>query len=827
MSLKSWNTCTFGHVGKQVADLQRKLQMLESMKATGTDLEAIHATKVELNRWLGIEEKMWQQRSRNNWLRAGDKNTTFFHTKASNWWLEDVDQIGQTFVRYFEELFTTSRPKVEQEMIDAVQSKVNERMNTTLTQDFHAMEVEKALKQMHPLTAPSPDGMPPLFYHHFWPIVKSIVIITVLDFLNHDVSPPKFHDTHIVLIPKTKNLEKVSDYRPISLCNVAYKIASKVVANRMKLVLQEIIGENQSACIAERLITDNVLVEHELMSHVSKKKKGKCGEIAIKLDMSKAYDWVEWECLKQIMKKLGFHEKWISTVMRCVSSVKYAIRINGQPYGSIQPTRGLRQGDPLSPYLFLLCVKGLSALLNHAAQRNAIKGVAASANGPRISHLFFADDSLIFGRATENEAMEIQRILKVYETSSGQQLNYHKTSLFFSPNTDNGIRERVKIMFGAQVIKPHEAYLGLPSLVGRDAILGIPLSLSNIQDKLIWAENKSGKFTVKSAYALALEEKACVTRADCSDELARRKIWKAIWLLKVPQKIKHFAWKAGRGILATKSNLAKRKIVSDGTCELCGHYEETVCHFLWSCDHAKEVWNNSKFALPFEISTHWTFLDVVENLQRCDHFRPGQMEQFITVSWGIWKNRNDLQMGGKGKAGRTILRNALQLVEEFRSANEAKTEHQAEPVPLVSWQPPRQGYYKVNIDGAVFSDRKQARAGVLIRDGDGEVIIALSKKWKWSLGAIEAKAKALEAGVVFAKDVGIRDAEFESDSLLIFNALQGLGSPPSSVVTVLAGIMDQVSHFKRWKFTHTKRQGNVPAHLLAQQAKMLRIMLHG
>ena len=239
---------------------------------------------------------------------------------------------------YFEELFSTSRPKVEQETIDAVHSKATERMNSTLTQGFHAMEVEKALKQMHPLTALGPDGMPPLFYHHFWPTVKSIVISTVLDFLNHDVSPPKFHDTHIVLIPKTKNPEKVANYRPISLCNVAYKIASKVVANRMKLVLQEIIGENQSAFVAERLITDNVLVAHEMMSHISKKKNGKGGEMAIKLDMSKAYDQVEWECLKQVMKKLGFHEKWINTVMRCVSSVKYAVRINGQPYGFIQPT---------------------------------------------------------------------------------------------------------------------------------------------------------------------------------------------------------------------------------------------------------------------------------------------------------------------------------------------------------------------------------------------------------------------------------------------------------------------------------------------------------
>ena len=151
----------------------------------------------------------------------------------------------------------------------------------------------------------------------------------------------------------------------------------------------------------------------------------------------------------------------------CVTSVKYAVRINGQPCGHIQPTRGLRQGDPLSPYLFLICAKGLSALLHQVTHRKAIKGVAASAQGPRVSHLFFTDDSLVFGRASVSEAKEIQRILKVYELSSGQQLNSNKTSLYFNPNTDNATRERVKIMFGAQVIKPHEAYLGLPSLVGR------------------------------------------------------------------------------------------------------------------------------------------------------------------------------------------------------------------------------------------------------------------------------------------------------------------------------------------------------------------------
>ena len=211
----------------------------------------------------------------------------------------------------------------------------------------------------------------------------------------------------------------MTDYRPISLYNVAYKIASKVVANRMKSVLQEIIGVNQSMFVAERLITDNVLVAHELMSHISKKKKGKCGEKAVKLDLSKAYDQVEWHCLQQIMQKLDFHKQWISIVMRCVTSVKYAVRINGQPCDLIQPTRGLRQGDPLSPYLFLICVEGLSALLHQATHRKAIKGVVASARGLRVSYLFFANDSLVFGRASVSDAKEIQRILKVYELSSG------------------------------------------------------------------------------------------------------------------------------------------------------------------------------------------------------------------------------------------------------------------------------------------------------------------------------------------------------------------------------------------------------------------------
>ena len=173
------------------------------------------------------------------------------------------------------------------------------------------------------------------------------------------------------------------------------------------------------------------------------------GEMALKLDMSKAYDRVEWVCLQKIMEKLGFHDRWISIVMACVSSITYAIRINGQPWGRITPTRGLQQGDPLSPYLFLLCAEGLSAFLHKASQRKDLKGVAASTRGPRISHLFFADDSLIFCKATEKEGAEVQKNLQVYESSLGQQLNRNKTALFFSSNTPTCTQEAIKAMFGA------------------------------------------------------------------------------------------------------------------------------------------------------------------------------------------------------------------------------------------------------------------------------------------------------------------------------------------------------------------------------------------
>jgi hypothetical protein len=135
------------------------------------------------------------------------------------------------------------------------------------------------------------------------------------------------------------------------------------------------------------------------------------------------------------MLKLGFHERWVNLIMQCVTSVSYTVLVNGVPKGYIKPGRGLRQGDPLSPYLFLICAEGLSALLRKAERDSLIKGVSIYKGGPRISHLFFVDDSIIFCRASQDDSQALLKVLSVYERASGQKVNGAKTALFFSHNT--------------------------------------------------------------------------------------------------------------------------------------------------------------------------------------------------------------------------------------------------------------------------------------------------------------------------------------------------------------------------------------------------------
>ena len=312
-------------------------------------------------------------------------------------------RMGKIIEDYFGTSFTTSDPSGFDEILCRIQPSITDEMNATLTSEFTTKEVHQALKQMAPTTAPSPNGMSPIFYKSFWKIVGDDVTKIVLNALNTGVVHDSLNATFISLIPKIKNPKRVSDFRPISFCNVIYKLISKVLVNRLKQVLPNIVSGSQSAFLSGRLITDNVLVAFETLHYLKRKTKGKLGYMALKLDMSKAYDRVEWIFLEKVMRHVGFADSLIKIIMSCISSVSYVVLLNGQPMGNIKPTRGLRQGDPLSPYLFLLCALGLQGLLKKAEVQGDINGVSICCNGPKVSHLFFTDDSVLFCRDKEKE----------------------------------------------------------------------------------------------------------------------------------------------------------------------------------------------------------------------------------------------------------------------------------------------------------------------------------------------------------------------------------------------------------------------------------------
>ncbi|XP_042952203.1 uncharacterized protein LOC122289285 [Carya illinoinensis] len=241
----------------------------------------------------------------------------------------------------------------------------------------------------------------------------------------------------------------------------------EMLANRLKSVLTDIISPNQSAFMPERLITDNIMVAYEVMHSMKVRKKGGQRNMAIKIDMSKAYDRIEWVFLEKIMRKMGFNSKCIDMIMKCVSIVSYSILLNGKPGQKIFPSRGLRQGDPLSPYLFILCAEGLSSMLNSSDREGDTRGVAVVRGGTRVNHLLFADDCMLFGRARLDEWLKIQRILSRYEKASGKFLNRDKTTIFFSSNTKTEDKRDVLAAGRATVRGNFERYLGLPTMVGR------------------------------------------------------------------------------------------------------------------------------------------------------------------------------------------------------------------------------------------------------------------------------------------------------------------------------------------------------------------------
>ena len=279
---------------------------------------------------------------------------------------------------------------------------ITQEENTDICMIPTAEDIKRVIFEMQNLKAPGPDGLPPLFYKQYWPTVGHNVTKAVQNFFVEGKRLKEINNTLIVLIPKILNPTSVNNFRPISLCNVVYKVISKNLVTKLRPLLDKIISPCQSAFIPGSWIGENQVIVKDLM-HSLKTKKVKDDFAAIKVDLQKAYNRINWGFLESVLCQHGFSTMFVNWTLQCVTTVTFSVIVNGGRTNHFSPTRGLRQGDPLSPYLFILCQDVLSCLIDQQFHLRNISGVKMNVSSPAITYVMFADDLMTFSKANRRE----------------------------------------------------------------------------------------------------------------------------------------------------------------------------------------------------------------------------------------------------------------------------------------------------------------------------------------------------------------------------------------------------------------------------------------
>ncbi|KAJ4812894.1 RNA-directed DNA polymerase (reverse transcriptase)-related family protein [Rhynchospora pubera] len=441
----------------------------------------------EYNSLLLAREAYWAQRSRIRWATYGDSNCSFFHISASarrrrnqinsllvrdDQWATTEAEIRSAIVQYFKSIFCASLPfegrsihSLHENFLNTI-PKLDPNLIDTLSALPSESEITVIVFSIHPDRAAGPDGINARFIQNQWHLLKELIIKQVKRFFHTKTMCQDMAKSNLVLVPKKEVPQKVADYRPISVCNVIYKIISKLLSRRLQPYIATLVSPMQSAFTPGRQIGDNVIIFREVM-HSFSLPTYKKASFCLKADLSKAFDKLRWSYIFSVLQLYGLPKDYIDWVKACVTSARFSILINGSADGFIKPVRGVRQGCALSPYLFILALDVLTRLLQYMVQRGKIRGVQLARGAPKLTNLMYADDLLIFGEATYQEISAISNVLSLFCEISGQEIGVNKSRIWFSRSTPQDVRSYAMHIFDATTASSSDIYLGSPILANR------------------------------------------------------------------------------------------------------------------------------------------------------------------------------------------------------------------------------------------------------------------------------------------------------------------------------------------------------------------------
>eukprot|EP00253_Pinus_taeda_P032768 PITA_32768 len=345
--------------------------------------------------------------------------------------------------------------------------------NYNLNRPVNEQEVNEVIREMQNGKAHGPNGFNVDFFKECWNIVKQDILDVVDDSRKSKIVLKALNTSFIALIPKQENAMTLDRFIPIALCNVVYKIFSKIIANRLKPLLLTLVSEEQMGYVEGRQILNNIIQAHEMIHSL---KSNKQPGMITQLHLEKAYDKLSWAYIREVLKAYGFNHNWIRWVMALVSTSSFSILLNSSPSKTFKPTRGLRQGYLLSPFLFILMMEGLGNAIKDAIVEGKIQGLKLIMNGDALTHQQFVDDTMLHGTPTIKEALASKQILKDFALAAGRLVH------------TKSILQTIPIFMFSALLTPKE----------------VMQCIRNIQRDFLW-----GRGEEKKKWALVACEKIC------------------------------------------------------------------------------------------------------------------------------------------------------------------------------------------------------------------------------------------------------------------------------------------------------------------------------